>query len=162
LSTSFTSLLKSADKEEKYLFLIPQLKSLLKGEEDFVARLSTAMAVLKEAFDFLWVGTYMVNDRNLIVGPFQGPVACLRIPFGKGVCGKSWELKEAIIVPDVDQFPGHIACSSLSRSEIVVPAFGENEEVVFLIDVDSRELNAFDLIDLKYLNQLVEIIIEKN
>ena len=104
----------------------------------------------------------MVNDRNLIVGPFQGPVACLRIPYGKGVCGKSWELKEAIIVPDVDQFPGHIACSSLSRSEIVVPAFGENKEVVFLIDVDSRELNAFDLIDLKYLNQLIEIIIEKN
>lgn len=144
------------------MFLLPQLKSLLKGEEDFVARLSTAMAVLKEAFDFLWVGIYMVNDRNLIVGPFQGPVACLRIPFGKGVCGKSWEQKEAIIVPDVDQFPGHIACSSLSRSEIVVPAFGENKEVVFLIDVDSSELNTFDLIDLKYLNQLIEIIIEKN
>lgn len=111
----------SADKPAKYRSLIPQVEALVRGESDLIANLSNVAAALRQTFGFFWVGFYLVKDRQLVLGPFQGPVACTRIDFGKGVCGAAWERKEVIIVPDVDKFPGHIACSSLSKSEIVLP-----------------------------------------
>jgi L-methionine (R)-S-oxide reductase len=140
-------------KEEQYELLLPQIKGLIQGEADLVANLANAAAALKETFDFFWVGFYIVKENELVLGPFQGPVACTRIRKGKGVCGTSWMNKETLIVPDVDSFPGHIACSSLSRSEIVVPII-KNGEVLAVLDVDSEELNDFDVTDSKYLNEL--------
>ncbi len=149
--------LTKTSKEEKYQKLIPQLKALVLGEEDVIANLANVSAGLKEAFDFLWVGFYLVKKDELVLGPFQGPVACTRIQKGKGVCGTSWQTKNTLIVPDVDQFEGHIACSSFSKSEIVLPLIKHNE-VLAILDVDSKELNAFDEIDEKYLSLLVNEI----
>lgn len=142
-------------KEEQYKSLIPQVKALLTGEDDLIANLANIAAALKEQFNFFWVGFYLVKNDQLVLGPFQGPVACTRINYNRGVCGTSWAQKETLIVPNVDEFPGHIACSSLSKSEIVVPLF-KNNEVYAILDVDSSELNSFDSIDEKYLTEIVE------
>jgi len=141
-------------KEEQYQSLIPQIKALITGEDDFIANLANISAALKEQFHFFWVGFYLVKDNQLVLGPFQGPVACTRIAYNRGVCGTSWAQKETLIVPNVDEFPGHIACSSLSKSEIVVPIYKDNE-VIGILDVDSSELNSFDTIDAKYLQEIV-------
>lgn len=145
-------------KEEKYISLSPQIKSLIEGESDLTANLANVAAALKEAFGFFWVGFYIVKNDELVLGPFQGPIACTRIGYGKGVCGTSWKEKETIIVDDVNQFPGHIACSFLSQSEIVVPIIRDNK-VVAVLDVDSDQLNSFDKIDKKYLSEVVDYII---
>ncbi len=150
-------LLTKTTKEELYQELIPQLTALIAGENDLVANLANVAAGLKEAFGFLWVGFYLVKEDNLVLGPFQGPVACTRIPKGKGVCGTSWEKQKTLIIPDVEQFEGHIACSSLSKSEIVIPIV-KNNEVVAILDVDSKELNTFDQIDEENLTQLLNEI----
>lgn len=140
-------------KEAVYQGLLPQIKALITGETDQIANLANVCAALKETFDFLWVGFYLVKQDELVLGPFQGPIACTRIQKGKGVCGASWEKAETLIVPDVDLFPGHIACSSLSRSEIVVPLIASNS-VVGVLDVDSKDLATFDEIDAHYLNEI--------
>lgn len=145
--------ISNGSKSEKYQELVPQLKALLMGEKDEIANLANFVAALKETFGFFWVGFYMVKENELVLGPFQGPIACTRIKKGKGVCGTSWEQGKTILVPDVDQFPGHIACSSLSKSEIVVPLF-KNQEVIGVLDVDSDQLNDFDEVDEKYLTEL--------
>jgi L-methionine (R)-S-oxide reductase len=144
-------------KQEQYEALIPQIKGLLEGEIDLVANLANIAAALKEQFNWLWVGFYLVKNDELVLGPFQGPVACTRIKKGRGVCGGSWSQKKTLIVPDVEKFPGHIACSSASRSEIVVPFFN-NSEVAGVLDVDSKELNEFDTTDQAYLEQIVSLI----
>src|SRR5690606_15472499 len=136
-------------KEDRYRELLPQIKALMEKEQDPVANMANLAAVLKEAFQFLWVGFYLVKEDQLVLGPFQGPIACTRINKGKGVCGTSWDKKQAIIVEDVDKFPGHIACSSLSRSEIVLPLFDSKGRVAGVLDVDSEELNTFDRTDEK-------------
>src|SRR5258707_4828683 len=145
----------STDKTDQYQSLIPQIEALLQGEPDLIANLANITAALKEQFKWLWVGFYLVKDNELVLGPFQGPVACTRIALGKGVCGTAWQQQKTLIVPDVDAFPGHIACSSLSRSEIVVPIF-YNEKVVAILDVDSEDLNQFDEVDATYLEQIVK------
>jgi L-methionine (R)-S-oxide reductase len=144
-------------KEEQYEALIPQIKGLLQGESDLVANLGNMAAALKEQFGWLWVGFYLVKNNELVLGPFQGPVACTRIKKGRGVCGTSWAKAETLVVPDVEQFPGHIACSSLSRSEIVVPIIYK-EEVIAILDADSAELENFDSTDKKYLEQIVQLV----
>ena len=146
------------DKEEKYKQLIPQLSALLADEDDLIARQANFCAALKYGFDFFWVGFYKVSGEELVLGPFQGPVACTRIAKGKGVCGTAWIEEKTLIVPDVDLFPGHIACSSLSRSEIVLPVFNSSGKVALILDIDETEVNAFDEIDKKYLEQLVQLI----
>jgi GAF domain-containing protein len=140
-------------KEAVYQGLMPQIKSLISGESDTIANMANVCAALKETFDFLWVGFYLVKNDELVLGPFQGPIACTRIQKGKGVCGTSWEKADTLVVPDVDLFPGHIACSSLSRSEIVVPLIASNK-VVGVLDVDSKDLATFDAIDAHYLNEI--------
>jgi L-methionine (R)-S-oxide reductase len=140
-------------KKEKYASLLPQICALTECESSWIANLANTSAALKEAFGFFWVGFYLVDNNQLVLGPFQGPVACTRIAFGKGVCGATWERKTAILVPDVEQFPGHIACSSLSKSEVVIPLMKENE-VIGVLDVDSDQLNDFDEVDVKYLSEL--------
>ncbi|MDB4196110.1 GAF domain-containing protein [Flavobacteriales bacterium] len=152
------NLSKTLSKEGKYEELIPQLKALITGEEDVIANLANVSAGLKEAFGFLWIGFYLVKNDELVLGPFQGPVACTRIRKGKGVCGVSWEKSETVIVPDVEKFNGHITCSSLSKSEIVIPIL-KNKEVIAVLDVDSSELNTFDEVDNKYLSSLLNEII---
>jgi len=137
-------------KEEKYSSLLPQLKALTEDESDLIANLANITAVLKEAFNWWWVGFYLVKENELVLGPFQGPIACTRIGFGKGVCGSTWKQKETLLVADVEKFPGHIACSSASRSEIVIPIL-INGQVVAVLDVDSEYLDHFDLTDRKYL-----------
>lgn len=149
----------SANKEEKYKTLIPQIESLILGETDMVANLANIAAALKETFNFFWVGFYIVKNSELVLGPFQGPIACTRIGLGKGVCGTSWKEKRTIIVPNVDEFPGHIACSSASKSEIVVPVFNRQNEVSMVLDVDSDQLNSFDSVDQQYLEQLVSALV---
>lgn len=144
-------------KKEQYESLLPQIKSLLEGETDWIANLANTAAALKEQFDWLWVGFYIVKNDELVLGPFQGPVACTRIKKGRGVCGTSWAKSASIIVPDIDKFPGHIACSSLSRSEIVVPVI-RNSQVVAVLDVDSIHLDDFDAIDQQYLEQIVSFL----
>ncbi|MGZ4116638.1 MAG: GAF domain-containing protein [Bacteroidia bacterium] len=145
-------------KKEKYESLLPQINALVEGEKDLIANLSNIMSALKFGMNFFWVGIYFVKNEQLVLGPFQGPVACTRIGFGKGVCGTAWKEKRTIIVEDVDQFPGHIACSSLSRSEIVLPAFDKKGEVSLILDVDSEHLAAFDETDKIYLEQLMKLI----
>ena len=145
------------NKEQKYEQLLPQLRGLTAGETDVVANLANIAAALKEVFGFFWVGFYLVRNQELVLGPFQGPVACTRIGFGKGVCGAAWKEKRTIVVPDVESFPGHIACSSLSKSEIVVPFF-RNGDVVMVLDVDSDQLNQFDATDAHWLEQLSDLI----
>ena len=148
---------QNASKSEKYKTLYPQIKALLETETDIIANMANLAAALREAFGFFWVGFYVVKNDELVLAPFQGPIACTRIRFGKGVCGASWERKHTIIVPDVDKFPGHIACSSLSRSEIVVPVW-KNDEIVAVLDVDCTELNTFDEIDALYLEKIVALL----
>lgn len=148
---------KSSDKGEKYKTLLPQVEVLVAGEKDLIANLSNIAAALKQSLDFFWVGFYLVKGDQLVLGPFQGPVACTRIDFGKGVCGAAWKNRKAILVPDVDKFPGHIACSSASRSEIVLPAF-KNNEVFLVLDVDSDAVQDFDETDEKALAHIIHII----
>jgi len=153
----------SGTKAEQYESLLPQIKGLLEGEPDVIANLANTVGALKEQFQWLWIGFYLVKsattskEEELVLGPFQGPVACTRIRKGKGVCGASWEKAQTVVVPDVEKFPGHIACSSLSRSEIVVPVI-RNQKVVAVLDVDSEELNQFDETDKIYLEKIVELI----
>lgn len=148
---------KNISKAEKYDLLLPQLKSLLEVEQDIIANLANISAALKEVFDFFWVGFYLVKDDELVLGPFQGPIACTRIKYGRGVCGSTWKSENAIIVPDVEKFPGHIACSSLSKSEIVIPLFKGNS-VVGVLDVDSDSYDSFDGIDEEYLTKICALI----
>ena len=150
---------KGISREEIYKEIIPQIKALIAGESDVIANVANVTAVLKEAFGFLWIGFYFVKGDELVLGPFQGPVACTRIQKGSGVCGKAWLDKKTITVPDVDQFPGHIACNSRSRSEIVMPVF-KNKEVHMILDIDSDLLNDFSEIDEKYLNIIIQLIEE--
>ena len=150
-------LVHKGSKTEQYQALLPQIAAIIEGETDTVANLANIAAALKEQFGWFWVGFYLVKNNELVVGPFQGPVACTRIRKGKGVCGASWERSATIIVPDVEQFPGHIACSSLSRSEIVVPIV-RNNEVLGVLDVDSEALDQFDETDQHYLEELVKLI----
>lgn len=145
-------------KEEQYKALMPQIKALLEGEPDLIANMANMVAALKQQFNWLWVGFYIVRADELVLGPFQGPIACTRIKKGKGVCGTSWAEKKTLIVPDVEQFPGHIACSSLSRSEIVIPII-RNNEVLGVLDVDSVEYNDFDENDRTFLTELVESLV---
>ena len=144
-------------KAEIYQSLIPQIKALIDGEPDLIANLANTSAALKEQFGWLWIGFYLVKGDELVLGPFQGPVACTRIKKGRGVCGAAWQNAETLIVADVEKFPGHIACSSLSRSEIVVPVI-RNGDVVGVLDVDSDELDQFDETDKKYLEEIVAIL----
>lgn len=144
-------------KEEQYLELIPQIKGLLEGEPDLVANLANIAAALKEQFNWWWVGFYLVKNGELVLGPFQGPVACTRIRKGRGVCGTSWEQARTLIVPDVEQFPGHIACSSFSKSEIVVPIFKDGV-VIGVLDADSEFLNHYDETDQKFLEEVLTLM----
>lgn len=147
----------SMTKEEKYQEIIPQIQSLIAGETDLIANLANIAAVLHEAFRFWWTGFYLVKGKELVLGPFQGPIACTRIPYNKGVCGTAWAKDETVIVPNVHEFPGHIACSSASKSEIVVP-IRQNGEIIAVLDIDSAEYNTFDAIDKKYLEQIFAYI----
>lgn len=147
----------SGSKEEKYKALLPQIEALVAGEDDLVANLANVMAALKTTFNFFWVGAYLSKQNQLVLGPFQGPVACTRIPYHKGVCGACYTRRETILVPDVDAFPGHIACSSASRSEIVVPVISQGQ-VVMVLDVDSDQLNDFDETDKIYLEKLTQLM----
>jgi GAF domain-containing protein len=148
---------QSTDKIARYQTLIPQIEALTSGEPDLVANLSNIAAALRQSMNFFWVGFYLVKNNELVLGPFQGPIACTRIAFGKGVCGASWKEKRTIIVPNVDEFPGHIACSSDSKSEIVLPAF-KNGEVALVLDVDSDQLKDFDETDKLFLSQVMGLI----
>ncbi len=148
---------ETTNKAEKYKSLYPQIKSLIEDEKNVIANLANIAAALKQTFHFLWCGFYLVENDELVLGPFQGPIACTRIGFGKGVCGTAWKEKKTIIVPDVDKFPGHIACSSLTGSEIVTPVF-QNGEVKMVLDIDSVELDQFDEIDQKYLEQIANLL----
>ena len=150
-------LITKGTKEEQYESLLPQIKALLEGEPDLIANLANIAGALKEQFNWLWIGFYLVKDDELVLGPFQGPVACTRIKKGKGVCGASWAKAKTLIVPDVEKFPGHIACSSLSRSEIVVPII-RNNKVIGVLDADSIEPGQYDNIDLDYLERIVDMI----
>lgn len=164
-------IITGTSKQEKYESLLPQIKALVEGESDYIANISNIMSALKFGMNWFWVGVYFVKDlspalskgegeikKELVLGPFQGPIACTRIAFGKGVCGTSWKEKKTIIVEDVELFPGHIACSSLSKSEIVVPAFDKNGNVTLVLDVDSEHLATYDETDKHYLEQIVRII----
>lgn len=151
------SISTSTNKAEQYAVLLPQIEALVTGEPDLVANQANICAALKEQFKWFWVGFYMVKGGELVLGPFQGPVACTRIAKGKGVCGTAWEQGKTLVVPDVDAFPGHIACSSLPQSEIVVPIF-HNNEVIGVLDVDSEHPDHFSDIDAKYLEQVVRLI----
>lgn len=148
----------TADRKEIYDAIVPQIDALVSGETDLIANLGNIAAVLKEAFDFLWVGFYIAKEGQLILGPFQGPLACTRIDFDRGVCGHAYTTRETTIVPDVDQFPGHITCSSAARSEIVVPILDRNGDVFGVLDVDSDQLNDFSAIDREGLSRVTGII----
>lgn len=151
-------------KTENYQLLVEQIRSLIEGERDAVAVMANVAAAIHEAMGFWWTGFYRVmpkagsDDKELVLGPFQGPVACMHIPFGRGVCGTAWERRQTIVVPNVELFPGHIACSSLSRSEIVVPVIAASGEVVAVLDIDSRELSTFDDTDSQYLETICSYI----
>ena len=152
------------NKAEKYELLTEQIRALTEGERDMVAVMANVAAAIHETMGFWWTGFYRVmpktgsDDKELLLGPFQGPVACMHIPFGRGVCGTAWERRETIIVPDVEQFPGHIACSSLSRSEIVVPVFSKAGEVIAVLDIDSKDLATFDDTDRQHLETICSLI----
>jgi len=151
------NIISSTDKAEQYESLVPQIEALLYGEPDLIANLANICAALKEQFKWFWVGFYMVKNNELVLGPFQGPVACTRIGLGKGVCGAAWQQAETLIVPDVDAFPGHIACSSISKSEIVIPVFS-NGKVVAVLDVDSEAFDQFNETDARYLERIVKLV----
>jgi L-methionine (R)-S-oxide reductase len=150
-------ILQQGQKAEQYQNIIPQIQAIIEDETDVIANLANICAALKQQFDWFWIGVYLVKDNELVLGPFQGPIACTRIAIGRGVCGSAWQQQQVIIVPDVDQFPGHIACSSASRSEIVLPIM-KNGECLGVLDIDSSELNQFDEVDAKYLKQLIAMI----
>ena len=145
-------------KEEQYKLLVSQIASLIDGEKDTIAVMSNVAAAIHQTMGFWWTGFYRVVGNDLVLGPFQGPVACMHIPYGKGVCGTAWQRGETIIVQDVEQFPGHIACSSESKSEIVVPVFGIDGKVIAVLDIDSEHLATFDDIDRKYLEDICKLI----
>lgn len=146
-------------KEDQYLSLVPQIKGLISGETNQVANMANIAAALKEQFNFFWVGFYIVEGEQLVLGPFQGPVACTRIAYNRGVCGTAWAKQETLVVPNVEEFPGHIACSSLSKSEIVVPILKDGQ-CIGVLDVDSAALNTFDDVDVKYLLQIIKYFVE--
>jgi GAF domain-containing protein len=148
------------EKEEKYRLLTAQVKSLIDGETDFVSVMANVCSVIHEAMGFFWTGFYVVDEESheLHVGPFQGSVACMHIAYGRGVCGTAWKEARTIVVPDVEAFPGHIACSSLSRSEIVVPLFNQEGQVKAVLDIDSKELNTFDAVDQRWLEEIVKML----
>ena len=156
----------ATDKAGIYAELLPQIEAVVSAESDLVANMANVSAILKEAFNFWWVGFYIVkpsgisgiDETELVLGPFQGPLACTRIKKGRGVCGTTWAKEETIIVPDVEQFPGHIACSSLSKSEIVVPVFSKGGEVVAVLDIDSEHLSTFDVTDKEWLEKIVALL----
>lgn len=150
--------LDKSTKEEQYQSLLPQLEALLSGESDFIANMANVSAALKLAFNFLWVGFYIVKDDSLVLGPFQGSIACTRIKYGRGVCGTAWKNAQTVIVPDVDAFDGHITCDFSSKSEIVLPIF-KDSAVFAVLDVDSEQLNTFDEIDAKYLQQILNLFV---
>lgn len=143
-------------KQEQYEAFLPQLQGLIDDTQEAVSVMANVCAALQTEFNWWWTGFYLVRDKRLILGPFQGPVACYQIPFGRGVCGTAWERRATVIVPDVEEFPGHIACSSLSRSEIVVPMFDARGEVCAVLDIDSKELACFDETDRRYLEQAMQ------
>lgn len=144
-------------KEEQYKVMLPQVEAIVNGETDFIANISNIVAIIKSTFNHLWVGVYFVKAEELVLGPFQGPVACTRIFYGKGVCGKAWMEGRVLVVPNVDEFPGHIACSSLSKSEIVLPIIVD-DRVRMVFDIDSEELNFFDEVDVNYLSKVISIV----
>ena len=146
-----------SSKEDKYKQLIPQIEGLLKGESNIIANLANTSAALKQTFDFFWVGFYLVEKDSLVLGPFQGTIACTRIKYGKGVCGTAWHKRETIIVENVELFPGHIACDANSKSEIVIPII-RNDDVIAVLDIDSQYLNHFDETDARYLQQVVSLL----
>ena len=145
-------------KAQKYQILVNQITSLIEGEVDQIAVMSNVAAAIHQEMNFWWTGFYRVVGNELLLGPFQGPVACMHIPFGRGVCGTAWQRQQTVVVPDVDQFPGHIACSSLSRSEIVIPVFGSDGKVIAVLDIDSDQLATFDDVDRQYLEQICKLI----
>jgi len=151
--------LQQGHKADQYQSILPQIQAIIEDETDMIANLANICAALKQQFDWFWIGFYLVKDNKLVLGPFQGPIACTRIAKGRGVCGTAWQQYQTIIVPDVDQFPGHIACSSASKSEIVLPIM-RNGDCIGVLDIDSDELNQFDEIDAEYLQQLI-LMIEK-
>lgn len=151
------SINSNLSKFEKYSLLLPQIKALIENERDAIANYANVAAALKQTFNFWWVGFYLVKDNQLVLGPFQGPVACTRIGFGKGVCGKAYNSAKTIIVENVDEFPGHIACSSASKSEIVVPVF-QKKQIIAVLDVDSEHLNFFDETDKTYLEKITQLL----
>jgi L-methionine (R)-S-oxide reductase len=148
----------ATSKAERYKELYPQVKALVEGETDLIANMANICSALKYGMEFFWIGFYVVKGNELVLGPFQGTIACTRIAKGKGVCGKSWELNDIIIVDDVDQFPGHIACSSLSKSEIVLPVRDKNKNTIAVLDVDSDHYSAFDRIDEEWLSKIVSLL----
>ena len=145
-------------KEETYKLLVSQIASLIDGEKDAIAIMSNVAAAIHQTMGFWWTGFYRVVDNELVLGPFQGPVACMHIPYGKGVCGTAWQRAETVVVPDVEQFPGHIACSSESKSEIVVPVFNSNGKVIAVLDIDSERLATFDDVDRQYLEDICKLM----
>ncbi|WP_436899513.1 GAF domain-containing protein [Acinetobacter gyllenbergii] len=149
--------LRHGHKAEQYQSILPQIQAIVEDESDVIANLANICAALKQQFGWFWIGFYLVKENELVLGPFQGPIACTRIAKGRGVCGAAWQQQQVIVVPDVDQFPGHIACSSASRSEIVLPMM-KNGQCVGVLDVDSDELNQFDEVDAAYLQQLMTMI----
>ena len=151
-------IISTGDKEQRYRELLPQIQGLLSGEDDLIANMANMVAALQMTFNWLWVGFYIVRGEQLVLGPFQGPIACTRINKGKGVCGTAWQSGAIQLVPDVEQFPGHIACSSLSKSEIVLPVRNTLGEIIAVLDIDSEMLNQFDEIDAKYLAQIIKLI----
>ena len=146
------------NKEENYKLLFEQVKALIAGETDEVAIMANVCAAIHEAMGFFWTGFYIVKGEELVLGPFQGPVACMHIAYGRGVCGTAWQRAESVVVPDVEQFPGHIACSSLSRSEVVVPVFDTEGKVKAVLDIDSKELGTFDATDQQWLEKIVKML----
>ena len=151
--------ISASNKQDRYERLLPQIEALIAGESDLVANLANVAAALRQTFGFFWVGFYLVSGNELVLGPFQGDIACTRIGFGKGVCGTAWQKKEPVIVPNVNAFPGHIACSASSQSEIVIPLI-INTSVVAVLDVDSDKLNDFDETDNKYLSQIANLVVK--
>ncbi len=151
------ALSKTRDRSVVYSELLPQIEALIAGEDDLIANMANIAAVLKEALGFFWVGFYLKKGDQLVLGPFQGPLACTRINFGEGVCGHAYSIRETVIVPNVDEFPGHIACSSASRSEIVLPLFEQNGEVFGVLDVDSDRLDDFSLVDAEGLGNIISM-----
>ena len=150
-----------SEKEEKYKLLVSQITSLIDGEKDMIAVMSNVAAAIHQTMGFWWTGFYRVIDNELVLGPFQGPVACMHIPYGKGVCGTAWQRAETVVVPDVEQFPGHIACSSESKSEIVVPVFAGNGNVMAVLDIDSEHLATFDDADRQYLEEVCKLLSQR-